>query len=235
MARRTDTHPDLTRPDVEAPFFSTWRVGTPERQRETVDAIAAAWERRPWPATGGLGGYYVYTGHDGSTLLHHSQWAREQDFEAFVKVQRQERVDEIDTVVPGIERVALDRYRRYRSRERAAGDLRVPGLVLIGRIDFAEGSAERRREFVDLVLDALADPPESDRGLISAHFHLSQDGTHVLNYAEWESADSYDEAIASSGAGLGSSEPAWERVRTYPAVKSFTGSRYSYALGLVPE
>lgn len=234
MARRTHTHPDLTRPDALAPFFSTWRVGTPERQRETVEAIAATWERRAWPAEGGLG-YFVYAGHDGTTLLHHSQWAREQDYEAFVKTQRQERVDEIDTAVPGIERVALDRYRRYRSRERAVGDTRVPGLVLVGRIDFVEETAERRREFVDLVLDALADPPESDRGLISAHFHLSQDGTHVLNYAEWESAESYDEAIASSGAGLGSAEPKWERVRTYPAVKSFTGSRYSYALGLVPE
>lgn len=235
MARRTDTHPDLTRPDVEAPFFSTWRVGTPERQRETVDAIAAAWERRPWPARGGLGGYYVYTGHDGSTLLHHSQWAREQDFEAFVKVQRQERVDEIDTVVPGIERVALDRYRRYRSRERAVGDARVPGLVVTIRIDFEEGAAELRREWVDLVFGALDEPLESDRGLISAHFHLSQDGTHVLNYAEWESPESYDAAVADPGEGGGAAGSAWERVRTYPGVKSFTGSRYSYALGLVPE
>jgi hypothetical protein len=234
MARRTDTYPDLTRPDVGAPFFSTWRVGTPERQRETVDAIAATWERRAWPADGGLG-YYVYVGDDGTTLLHHSQWAREQDFEAFVKTRRQERVDEIDTAVPGIERVALDRYQRYRSRERAVGDTRVPGLVLVGRIEFEKGASGQRREWVDLVLDALADPAESDRGLISAHFHLSQDGTHVLNYAEWESPGSYDEAIASSEEGLGSAEPKWERVRTYPALKASTVGRYSYALGLVPE
>ncbi|MFI1351993.1 antibiotic biosynthesis monooxygenase [Streptomyces sp. NPDC020898] len=234
MARRTDAHPDLTRPDVETPFFSTWRVGTPERQRKTVDAIAATWERRAWPAEGGLG-YYVYTGHDGTTLLHHSQWAREQDYEAFVKTQRQERVDEIDTAVPGIERVALDRYRRYRSRERAVGDTRTAGLVVLVRIDFEEGTAEQRRLWVDMVLDALVEPPESDRGLISAHFHLSQDGTHVLNYAEWESAESYDEAIAAPGEGIGSPDPEWERVRTYPAVKAFTAARYSYALGLVPE
>jgi len=234
MARRTHTHPDLTRPDAPAPFFSTWRVGTPERQRETVEAIAATWERRAWPAEGGLG-YYVYAGHDGTTLLHHSQWAREQDYEAFVKTQRQERVDEIDTAVPGIERVALDRYRRYRSRERVAGDTRVAGLVVLVRIDFVEGAVEQRRPWVDLVLDALVEPPESGRGLISAHFHLSQDGTHVLNYAEWESAESYDAAIAAPGEGIGSPDPEWERIRTYPAVKEFTARRYSYALGLVPE
>lgn len=234
MARRTEIHPDLTRPDVEAPFFSTWRVGTPERQREAVDAIAATWERRAWPAEGGLG-YYVYAGHDGTTLLHHSQWAREQDYEAFLKTQRQERVDEIDTAVPGIERVALDRYRRYRSQGRAAGDVRVPGLIAIVRIDFVEGAAERRREWVDLVLGALAEPLESDRGLISAHFHLSQDGTHVLNYAEWESPESYDKAIAGPGEGVEAVSELWERVRTYPARKSSTVSRYSYVLGLVPE
>ncbi|WP_055534101.1 antibiotic biosynthesis monooxygenase [Streptomyces graminilatus] len=231
---RTDVHPDLARPDVEAPFFSTWRVGTPERQREAVDAIAATWERQTWPVGGGLG-YFVYAGHDGTTLLHHSQWAREQDYEAFLKTQRQARVDEIDTAVPGIERVALDRYRRYRSKARAAGDTRVPGLVVTVRIDFEEGAAERRREWVDLVFDAMSEPLESDRGLISAHFHLSQDGTHVLNYAEWESPESYDVAIAGPGEGAGSASEAWERVRTYPAVKSVTGSRYSYVLGLVPE
>ncbi|MGY1501747.1 antibiotic biosynthesis monooxygenase [Streptomyces sp. QTS52] len=235
MTRRTDTYPDLTRPDVGAPFFSTWRVGTPERQRKAVDAIAATWERQAWPV-GGVLGYFVYAGHDGTTLLHHSQWAREQDYEAFVKTQRQARVDEIDTAVPGIERVALDRYRRYRSHERAVGDVRVPGLVVTVRIDFEEGFAERRREWVDLVLGALAESSESDRGLISAHFHLSQDGTHVLNYAEWESPESYEAAIADPGEGAEAAAGAqWERVRTYPAVKSVTGSRYSYVLGLVSE
>ncbi|MCZ9345295.1 antibiotic biosynthesis monooxygenase, partial [Streptomyces sp. TRM76130] len=120
MTRRTDAHPDLTRPDAEAPFFSTWRVGTPERQRQAVEAIARTWERRPWPADG-LRSYHVYTGHDGETLLHHSQWASEQAYEAFVRTHRQERVDEIDTAVPGIERLRLGRYRRYRSGTRAEG------------------------------------------------------------------------------------------------------------------
>lgn len=79
--------------------------------------IARTWERRDWPAAGLLG-YHVYAGHDGSTLLHHSQWADEAAYEAFVKTHRQERVDEVDTAVPGIERVRLDRYRRYRSATR---------------------------------------------------------------------------------------------------------------------
>ncbi|WP_338777243.1 antibiotic biosynthesis monooxygenase [Streptomyces sp. DG1A-41] len=227
MTRRTERHPDLTDPRIGAPFFSTWRVGTPERQRQTVEAIGRTWERRPWPV-GDLLAYHVYAGHDGSTLMHHSQWSDERGYEAFVTAHRQERVEEIDTAVPGIERVGLGRYGRYRSRERAVGDVRVPGLIVTVRIDFEEGAGERREEWVDLVLKAVGDDPERDAGLISAHFHLSTDGGHVLNYAEWESGQAYDEALAAPATDT------WERVRTYPVVKTVSGSRYRHALGLVP-
>ncbi|MFI7137727.1 antibiotic biosynthesis monooxygenase [Streptomyces massasporeus] len=228
MSRRTEQHPDLTDPRVDAPFFSTWRVGTPERQRLTVEAVGRTWERRPWPARDLLG-YHVYAGLDGSTLMHHSQWTGEHAYESFVKVHRQERVDEIDTAVPGIERVGLGRYRRYRryrSRERAVGDARVPGLIVTVRVDFE--AEERREEWVDLVVKALGDDPEGHAGLVSAHFHVSTDGAHVLNYAEWESAEAYDRVLAAP------SSAAWERVRTYPGVKGRTGSRYQHALGLIP-
>ncbi|MFF7487912.1 hypothetical protein [Streptomyces luteogriseus] len=228
MSPVTEQHPDVADPRVGAPFFSTWRVGTPERQRQTVEAIGRTWERRPWPARDLLG-YHVYAGHDGSTLMHYSQWTGEHAFESFVKTHRQERVDEIDTAVPGIERVGLGRYRRYRSRERAVGDARVPGLIVTVRVDFEAGAQQRREEWVDLVVKALGDDPEGHAGLISAHFHLSTDGGHVLNYAEWAGADAYDRALAAPPSR------SWERVRTYPGLKGSVGSRYEHALGLVPE
>ncbi|MEU3664562.1 antibiotic biosynthesis monooxygenase [Streptomyces sp. NPDC032940] len=232
MTRRTDAHPDLERPDAQAPFFSTWRVGTPERQRQTVDAIARTWERRPWPAEGLLG-YHVYTGHDGSTLLHHSQWASEHAYEAFVKTHRQERVDEIDTVVPGIERLGLGRYRRYRSGTRAQAP--VPGCVVIVDVEFEGPDPDRQRAWADAVFDALASEPAPAPGGISAHFHLSTDGTRVLNYAEWENAQAHIDALAAPGDGVGSATAAWERVRNWPGLKSSTVQRYDHALGLVPR
>ncbi|MFF8019129.1 hypothetical protein [Streptomyces sp. NPDC007929] len=225
MSRRTEQHPDLTDPRIGAPFFSTWRVGSPERQQRTVEAIARTWERRAWPARDLLA-YHVYAGQDGSTLMHYSQWTVEHAYESFVKAHRQERVDEIDTAVPGIERVGLGRYRRYRSRERAVGDARVPELIVTVRVEFEV--AERREEWVDLVVKALDDDPEGNAGLVSAHFHLSTDGGHVLNYAEWESADDYERALAAPASEM------WERVRTYPGVKGSVGGRYRHALGLVP-
>ncbi|MFJ6659980.1 hypothetical protein ACIQNG_27070 [Streptomyces sp. NPDC091377] len=230
MPRRTDTHPDLRHPDVAAPFFSVWRLGTPERQRQAVDAFAAAWERRPWPARE-LISHHVYVGQDGSTLMHHAQWATEVGYEGFFKTRRQETVDEIDTAVSGIERLTLDRYHRPHSHERAVGDTRVPGLIVTVRIDFEPGAAARRPGWADTVRKALADDPEGHRGLISAHFHLSHDGTHVLNYAEWESDAAYDAVLA------GTAEPteSWRRVRTYPGVRGFTSARYRHALGLAPD
>jgi len=235
MTRRTDAHPDLTRPEVGAPFFSTWRVGTPERQKETVEAIAATWESRPWP-TEGLLGYYVYTGHDGTTLLHHSQWADEQAHEAFTKVHRQERVDEIDTAVPGIERVALGRYRHYRSLARPEGEPRVPGCIVIVDVEFDGPDPDRQRAWVDAVFEALESEPNQHPGGISAHFHLSTDGTRVLNYAEWESAQAHIDALAAPGEGIGSATELWKRVQTWPGLTESGGvSRYEYVLGLVPE
>ncbi|MGW0335376.1 antibiotic biosynthesis monooxygenase family protein [Streptomyces sp. NPDC003011] len=232
MTRRTDTRPDLTRPDVGAPFFSTWRVGTPERQRQTVEAIARTWTRRPWP-TADLLGYHVYTGHDGDTLLHHSQWASEQAYETFVKTHRQERNDEIDTAVPGIERLWLGRYRHYRSEVRD-GDTRVPGCVVVVDIEFEGPDPDRQRAWVDAVFEALESEPNPHPGGISAHFHLSTDGTRVLNYAEWENGEAHIDALATPGAGVGSTTARWERVQSWPGLKSSTVSRYDHALGLLP-
>ncbi len=232
MTRRTDAHPVLDRPDVRAPFFSTWRVGTPERQRQTVEAVARTWERREWPADDLLG-YHVYAGHDGSTLLHHSQWASEQAYEAFAKTRRQERVDEIDTAVAGIERLGLGRYRRYRSGSRA--DAPVPGCVVIVDVEFEGPDPERQRAWVDAVFEALEGDVEPRPGGISGHFHLSTDGTRVLNYAEWESARAHADALAAPGQGIGAGTARWERVQRWPGLKSSTVRRYDHVLGLVPR
>lgn len=72
-------------------------------------------------------------------------------------------------------------------------------------------------------------------GGLSAHFHLSTDGTRVLNYAEWESARAHIDALAAPGEGVGRGSARWERVRNWPGVKSSTVDRYDHALGLVPR
>ncbi|MBU3864673.1 antibiotic biosynthesis monooxygenase [Streptomyces sp. 4503] len=232
--------PDLTRPDVGAALFSTWSVGTPERQRATVDAIAATWDNRPWPASELLS-YNLYAGTDGDTLLHHSQWAGEAAYHAFVRTQRQERNDEIDSAVPDIKRLGLSSYRHYRGFQAPAAaqsETVDSGLFVVVEIDFSDPDPQARRSWVDLVIEALENEP--DPGLISADFHLIVDGerhlstdrARVLNYARWTGAETYEAAMAADGPRGGGSS-LWDKVRDFPGRVGASSRSYRFRRGFV--
>lgn len=225
--------PDLYRSGVGAVLASTWRVGTPDRQRAAVEAIRKTWESRDWPDLGLLS-YSVYTGTDGDTLLHYSQWTSEEAYQEFVRTFRSDRNAEIDAAVPGIERVALHRYAPpYRSIA-TEGDDRIPGCVVIVDVEFDGPDADRQRAWVDGVIEAVETDPKLAPGGISGHFHLGVDGTRILNYAEWESEQAHIEALARPGEGVGSPSPQWAKVREYPGVTGGRVRRYLPALSLSP-
>ncbi|QEV17467.1 antibiotic biosynthesis monooxygenase [Streptomyces alboniger] len=237
----TGTHPDPARPEAGLAFISTWSTGSPERQRATLDAIARAWESRPWPHEGLLS-YTVYAGFDGSdgsAVLHHSHWRDEEAYQDFFDGAhngRDARNTEIDAAVPGIERLGLSKTRLYRSWSAASGgERREPGAIVIVRIVFDGPDAERQRAWVDGVLEALDSDPVKDKGLISAHFHVSTDGTEVVNYAEWETEQAHIDVLAAAE-GVDSLTPQWRRVREFPGVTSSgTVARYRFAYGFVPS
>ncbi|MEW1626604.1 antibiotic biosynthesis monooxygenase [Streptomyces sp. NPDC089173] len=223
--------PDPGRTDAGIVKASTWGVGTPERQRQVVDAIRKAWESRAWPHAGLLS-YSVLVGEDGATLLHHSQWTGELAYQDFVRESRDARNDDIDAAVPGIERRDLHTYELYRSGLRTEGDSREPGCVVIVDVEFAGPDPARQRDWVDTVFEALGADPHTPAGGIAAHFHVSTDGTRVLNYAEWESAEHHIAALAAPGDGVGSPSPLWERVLKYPGVTGGGVNRYTPALSM---
>ncbi|WKX74432.1 antibiotic biosynthesis monooxygenase [Streptomyces sp. XD-27] len=234
-------HPDPARPDVGAALFSTWSVGTPERQRATVDAIAATWEGRPWPDRNLLS-YSVYAGTDGDTLMHYSQWTSEEAYFDFVRNHRQERNDEIDTAVPGIKRVGINSYQLYRSHvpDPARRAAEAPGAIVTVDIRFDAEASGRRREWVDTVIEALTATSSPDCGLLGAHFHLLADGEahlssaedRVFNYAEWTSEEVYDESFA---AVAGAPSPAWEKVLEFPGFLGTTVRRYHLLRSFTPH
>ncbi|ARF61077.1 MULTISPECIES: antibiotic biosynthesis monooxygenase [Streptomyces] len=232
-AARPAGRPDPARPDAAIAKASTWNVGTPQRQREAVDAIRKVWESREWPHPGLLS-YSVYTGEDGATLLHYSQWTGEQAYQELVRDSRDARNAEIDAAVPGIERVGIQTYEHYRSGLRAEGDTRETGCVVIVDVEFAGPDRARQRDWVDSVFEALAEETGLPAGGIAAHFHTSTDGTRVLNYAEWESAGHHIAALAAPGEGVGSPSPLWERVQKYPGMTGGGVNRYTPALSLEP-
>ncbi|MFD4634437.1 antibiotic biosynthesis monooxygenase [Streptomyces sp. NPDC058284] len=246
----TGTLPDPARQDGDLTFISTWSTGSPERQRATLDAIAKAWESRPWPHEGLLS-YTVYAGADGSTVLHRSQWRDDsayQDFFANSGNGRDARNTDIDAAVPGIERLGLNKTRLYRSwtegrddsdgsdgSDREGHDSGALAIVVV-QVDFEGPDEDRQRAWADGVIEALDTDPAGKPGLRSAHFHVSIDGRRVLNYAEWESEQAHIDALAAAGEGIGSPTPQWRRVRDFPGVVGDGAvARYRFAYGFVPS
>ncbi|WP_371632393.1 antibiotic biosynthesis monooxygenase [Streptomyces sp. NBC_01259] len=227
------TRPDFTRADAGIVKVSTWDAGTPERQRQAVEAIREAWESREWPHPGLLS-YSVGAGEDGRTLLHYSQWPDEQSYQDFARTGRDDRNADIDAAVPGIERLGPHTYELYRSSSLGGSDTREPGCVVTVDVEFEGADRARQRDWVDSVFEALGTDPAPAPGGIAGHFHVSTDGTRVLNYAEWVSAQAHIDALAASGNGVGSPTPQWERVRSYPGVTGGGVHRYTPALSLRP-
>jgi quinol monooxygenase YgiN len=51
--------------------------------------------------------------------------------------------------------------------------------------------ADRQRRLVDLLVRATEEVMQHQPGFIAANFHASADGTRVVNYAQWESAEAF--------------------------------------------
>ncbi|MCT4355029.1 antibiotic biosynthesis monooxygenase [Streptomyces sp. Je 1-79] len=224
--------PDFAQCGVAFVTAHTWRVATPERQRAAAEAVERTWLSHDWPHVGLLA-YSVALGTDGDTLLHLAQWTDERAYEDVVRTVRADRDAEIDRAVPGIERVASHRYVPFRSfvlSEESAGA--VPGCVALVEVDFAGPGPERLKAWVEAVRAALAADAGTRpaRGGIAAHFHLSADGSRVLNYAEWESERAHEEWLTAEGAAEGP----WAAVRHHPGLLRSRLHRYTPALSLRP-
>ncbi|WP_431774874.1 antibiotic biosynthesis monooxygenase [Streptomyces cucumeris] len=235
--------PDLARSDAGTALYSTWNVGTPERQRATVDAITATWHARPWPSPDLLS-YNVYAGTDGDTLMHYSQWTGAEAYHAFVREHRAERVSDIDRAVPDIQRNGVGEFRHYRrfsgTDEGTAGATTAdPGFIVVLDIDFDAPDPVLRRTWIDIVIEGLRAEPHP--GLISADFHLNVDGrahlgsdrARVLNVARWTDEAAYEAAIDTGGRPADTA--AVDRLRDLPGFAGSRSTRYRFARGFTPE
>jgi heme-degrading monooxygenase HmoA len=216
--------PDIGRPDLGAVIVSEWTVGSPERQAALVDAFAASWEDMPWPQ--GLLSVNLLLCTDGETVLNYAQWTSDDAYHEFVRTLRQTLVNRIDRAVPGIERGAPVNYRLYRSGVRQNAP--PTGCIVVVSVEFDGADQQRQRQWVDTVFEALEAETELHPGGISGHFHVSTDGTRVLNYAEWTDEEAHREALERSGQGSVGSGPKWLAVRNFPGIKSSGFKRYNF-------
>jgi Antibiotic biosynthesis monooxygenase len=231
--------PDIARPDAGAVLVSEWKVGTPERQQALVEAFirafvassAAPGQGAPWPT--GLLSVNLLLSTDGETVLNYAQWTGDDAYHQFTQTHLQPRVEQIDRAVPGIERSGPVNYRLYRSGVRP--DAPVPGCIVIVSVEFDGRDEQRQKRWVDTVFEALEAETELHPGGISGHFHISVDGTRVLNYAEWVDEEAHRDAIERSGQGAIGSGSKWRQVQSFPGIKSSGYKRYCFAQSLASQ
>ncbi|GAA2946141.1 MULTISPECIES: antibiotic biosynthesis monooxygenase [Streptomyces] len=117
----------------------------------------------------------------------------------------------------GVPPAGPPRYRLYSSLAEER-ETRVPGCLITAAFDV--DGPERQRSFTDAVI--AAQPGEGGHpGAISAHFLHSVDGSRVLLYTEWTSAEAHQEA-----AEAGDHDEGHELFSGTPGVRLTRGGRF---------
>ena len=225
MTTKTDLLPDLTRTDSGLVVVAGVRVDRSEDQRRAADLVLDAWDLVTWPQ--GLLSHTVMLGTDGVSVRHYSQWTSVEAFERFEVNDPPHRVEHIAESAPPLRRELPVHYTLYRSVD--SDNSMTPGTIVMIDVEFDGADHQRLRDWVDTVIAAL-EHDEGANGLpvggLGAYFHVSLDGTRVLNYAEWESEETHEAALQTGGGeSIGEGDP-WERVRNYPGLKRFGFKRF---------
>jgi Antibiotic biosynthesis monooxygenase len=194
-----DGFPDITRPDAAQVLVRAWTVRDAAEQRALAEALA----ERGAPGPDGPVARTLLLGTDEPRVLTYTQWARH-------------------ARIPADEHRTSIAYELYRSGERPNPPR--PGCIVVVSVRFDGPDPARQRRWIDTVFDALGSETELHPGGISGHFHVSLDGTRVLNYAEWTSEAAHREALGSGGT-VGRST-AWLRVQSFPGVVESSVARY---------
>lgn len=192
------TVPDIGRGDAGLALLGEWRTCGPEHQQRAADAAMAAWQIVRWPA--GLLAYSCLLGEDGQGVLQYSQWSEESAAHAFADADKPQWAQAVRAAAPDIEYRKLTPYRLYRNTTPLADPPAIGCLVTV-TVDFDGPDAKRQQGWVDHVFAAAGTTHASpERGMLAAHFHLSLDGTRVINLAEWTTTQAHRDSVASATA-----------------------------------
>ncbi|MGW1376526.1 antibiotic biosynthesis monooxygenase [Streptomyces sp. NPDC002446] len=223
----TDVFPKIRRPDAEAVLISEWDAGSPEGQRAVLDGVARAWAETPLPA--GLLSRVLFAGTDGRSVLNYAQWTSDAAHREFVRGENtglRERIAAVLEAAGDVGNSGPTRYRLYRSMLRQ-GEPQTPGCVI--RVAFRTTGHDAARELVDGLLDVLGGV-QPGKGGIASHFHISEDGTRVVNYSEWTDPESHAREI---GTNLQPGGPVMSFIASLPGVETLGFRRYVTPRGLV--
>lgn len=196
--------PDIARPDAATLVIASRYAGDREQQLRTADTDAAEFGSVPWAP--GLAALAWFLSTDGESVLTCAQWTGDAAHDACL------RANGFTAPLAG-----PPHYRVHRSLAEAE-ETRIPGCLVTAAFDV--DGPERQRHFVDTVI-AAQPRDKAHPGAISAHFLLSTDGTRVLLYTEWTSAEAHHEAAES-----GAHDQGHEIFSSTPGVRLTHGRRY---------
>ncbi|WP_149829891.1 antibiotic biosynthesis monooxygenase [Streptomyces tailanensis] len=207
----TAPFPDVSRSDCGIVLVTPLYVGSADAQRAEAERVMAPYREGPLPE--GMLSMSVFTCTEAENVLTYAQWTSDEVYREYVRdTGRYER--EPDAVEPV-------RYRLYRGRVLEPGS--VPTLLVPPVFDV--DGRERQRRAADNLLDGPLGTPFP--GLVSSHFHISVDGTRVLNWAQWVDEESHERFMQSERP-----KECFEAL-TMPGVRGIGGKRYRLADSVV--
>lgn len=210
--------PDVTRADVALITVSQWKINTSDR----LGQLSARLESDEWPR--GLLSVSLFQSTDNRTMLNYAQWASEEAYYEFERKKQARGSRHSGDSGVWSARGESTPYRLYRSRVR--NDAPNPGCLVLVEVEFTGSDEARQRRWVDTVLDALDSEIDHPTGGIAGHFHLSVDGTRVINCALWVDEEAHRQAMEASGQGTVIRGPKWLLVRDFLGMKSSQVTRY---------
>lgn len=110
-----------------------------------------------------------------------------------------------------------------------------PGCVIVARITFGGSAPDQAQAWIDTAFATDFGEDDPIDGLLAAHFHASDDGTNMVNLAEWRSADDHRRMMsaAAEAAAAGADDPA-EEIHTFSGIVATAVDRFRIAHHLVP-
>ncbi|MYS19324.1 Antibiotic biosynthesis monooxygenase [Streptomyces sp. DvalAA-14] len=176
MPQRTaSAPPDIRRADSTAAHVAQWYV--PDRQAgvEALKTAAEQWRATPWPAGILSFSAYLSTGFD--TALTYVQTADAGAHRAFT------------AGLSGLAGAATVQYALHRAIVLDPG-APAPASFVVASFD-VDGPDPQQRVVASIAGALEQAPAGAHPGMISANFHLSADGSRVLNYAEWTTDEAH--------------------------------------------
>lgn len=203
MTSPTLPFPDVSRPDCGIVLVTPLYVGSAQAQQAEAERVMAPYREGRLPD--GMLSLSVFTCTQSENVLTYAQWVSDQHYRKHVRSTGADQDPDATEPV---------RYRLHRGRLLEPGS--VPTLLVPPVFDV--DGRERQRRAADSLLDGPLGIPFP--GLVSSHFHISVDGTRVLNWAHWVDEEAHERFMQSTRP-----KECFDAL-TMPGVRGIGGKRY---------